>query len=417
MARQLVNKRKILNDPVYGFISLQSDIIFDLIEHPYFQRLRRIKQLGLSCVVYPGANHTRFEHAIGALHLMRQAIDSLRMKQVEISDEEAEAVCIAILLHDIGHGPFSHALEQTLVQGITHETLSLLLMEQLNTEFHQQLSLAIRIFKNDYPKKFLHQLVASQLDMDRMDYLRRDSFFSGVVEGTIGSDRIIKMLNVCDNQLVVDRKGIYSVEKFLVARRLMYWQVYLHKTVIVAEYMLILILERAKLLVKKGETLFAPEPLKWMLQHQFGLDDLSITDKKSNLIENFTALDDSDILSSIKSWCKHPDRVLSYLSKAIVNRKLLKISVADRPVSKTQLVEIKKKAKDQLGLKTNEIKYFVFTGSITNHIYEADSGTIKILSKSNETIDLENASDIDFKRLSKAVRKHFICYPKELDLN
>jgi uncharacterized protein len=225
------------------------------------------------------------------------------------------------------------------------------------------------------------------------------------------------MLNVCNNQLVVDRKGIYSVEKFLVARRLMYWQVYLHKTVIVAEYMLILILERAKLLVKKGETLFAPEPLNWMLQHQFGLDDLSIADKKSILIENFTALDDSDILSSIKAWCKHTDRVLSYLSNAIVNRKLLKILVSDRPVSKAKLSEIKMKARDQLGLKPNEMKYFVFTGSITNNIYEADSGTIKIFSKNNETIDLENASDIDFKRLSKTVRKHFICYPKELELN
>lgn len=417
MARQLVNKRKILNDPVYGFISLQSDIIFDLIEHPYFQRLRRIKQLGLSYLVYPGANHTRFEHAIGALHLMRQAIDSLRSKKVEITVEEAEAVCIAILLHDIGHGPFSHALEKTLVQGITHEKLSLLLMEQLNVEFHQQLDLAIRIFKNEYPKKFLHQLVASQLDMDRMDYLRRDSFFSGVVEGTIGSDRIIKMLNVTNNELVVDRKGIYSVEKFLIARRLMYWQVYLHKTVIVAEYMLILILERAKMLVKKNEILFAPEPLQWMLQHQFYMEDLSNADKKSILIEKFTALDDTDILSSIKAWSKHPDKVLSYLSNAIVNRKLLKIVVSDQPIAKAKVAEMKQQAKVQLGLKTADLPYFVFTGSITNNIYEADTGTIKIFSRNNETIALENASDIDFKRLSKTVRKHFICFPKELDLN
>lgn len=417
MANPRLNKRKILNDPVYGFINLQSDIIFDLIEHRYFQRLRRIKQLGLSCLVYPGANHTRFEHALGALHLMRSAIDSLRSKNVDITNDEAEAVSIAILLHDIGHGPFSHALEYILVQGVTHEHLSLMLMEQLNEEFDHKLDLAITIFKNEYHKTFLHQLVASQLDMDRLDYLRRDSFFSGVVEGTIGSDRIIKMLNVRNNQLVIDNKGIYSVEKFLVARRLMYWQVYLHKTVIVAEYMLINILKRAKMLERKGHDLFAPPQLKWMLQQNLKAEDLSIDDYKSRLLESFVSLDDTDILASIKAWCNYPDRVLSYMANAVSNRKLLKIVFDDKPLKKEYVKEIKGRAKQQFNLKSNEMEYFVFTGSITNKIYEADSENIKVLLKNGETVDLGVASDIDFARLSKTVKKHFICYPKELDLN
>ncbi|MBN1924890.1 MAG: HD domain-containing protein, partial [Prolixibacteraceae bacterium] len=269
-----INKRKIINDPVSGFINLQSELMFDLIEHSYFQRLRRIKQLGLSYLVYPGANHTRFEHALGALHLMRSAIDSLRNKGICIGNEEAEAVSVAILLHDIGHGPFSHALEYSLVSGIPHEIMSLVLMEKLNAEFGHRLDMAIEIFQNKYSKKFLHQLVASQLDMDRLDYLRRDSFYSGVIEGAIGSDRIIKMLNVKDDNLVVEKKGIYSIEKFLIARRLMYWQVYLHKTVIAAENMLIKILERAKELVSKGETLFCPPQLHWLLKCNIQRSDL-----------------------------------------------------------------------------------------------------------------------------------------------
>lgn len=417
MTNPKVNKRKILNDPVYGFINLQSDIIFDLIEHPYFQRLRRIKQLGLSCLVYPGANHTRFEHALGALHLMRSAIDSLRIKNVEITDDEAEAVSIAILLHDIGHGPFSHALEYILVQGVTHEHLSLMLMEQLNEEFDNRLELAIRIFKNEYSKSFLHQLVASQLDMDRLDYLRRDSFFSGVVEGTIGSDRIIKMLNVSDNQLAIDSKGIYSVEKFLVARRLMYWQVYLHKTVMVAEYLLINILKRAKELVREGSSLFAPPPLQWILEQNLSSDDLLVPEYKSKLLKNFVALDDTDILSSIKAWCNHPDRVLSYLANAIRNRKLLKIVVSDQPIPKEKVNLAEKKASEMFKLELPELKYFVFKGSLSNKIYEADSENIKVLQKNGATVDLEVASDIDFASLSKTVTKHFICYPKELVLN
>ena len=417
MTNPIINKRKILNDPVYGFINLQSDIIFDLIEHPYFQRLRRIKQLGLSCVVYPGANHTRFEHALGAFHLMRSAIDSLRIKNVVITNNEAEAVLIAILLHDIGHGPFSHALEYILVQGVTHEHLSLMLMEQLNKEFDHKLDLAIRIFKNEYPKAFLHQLVASQLDMDRLDYLRRDSFFSGVVEGTIGSDRIIKMLNVCDNQLAIESKGIYSVEKFLVARRLMYWQVYLHKTVITAEYLLINILKRAKELVGNGQELFATPQLQWILQQNLHADDLLIEDYKLKLLENFVALDDTDILASIKAWRNHPDRVLAYLANAIVNRKLLRILVSDKPVPKEKIKQVKQNAMKQFNLNKQEAKYFVFAGSITNKLYESDSENIKVLLKNGESVDLGIASDIDFGSLSKTIKKHFICYPKELELN
>lgn len=416
MVNKSINKRKIINDPVYGFINLQSDIIFDLIEHPYFQRLRRIKQLGLSCLVYPGANHTRFEHALGALHLMRSAIDSLKMKGVEISDVEAEAVSIAILLHDIGHGPFSHALEYTIVQGVTHEEISLMLMEDLNREFNGRLSLAIEIFQKKYPKKFLHQLVASQLDMDRLDYLRRDSFFSGVVEGAIGSDRIIKMLNVSNNRLVIDYKGIYSVEKFLVARRLMYWQVYLHKTVIVAEHLLIKILNRARELVHKGVEVFAPPHLMWVLENDINGKALD-PELKTAFIRNFVLLDDTDILSAIKTWCHHPDKVLSKLAIAITNRKLLKIEVSEIPEFQTKCEKLKKEIASRYQLTKKEVENFVFTGSIFNKLYEIKVEKIKVMLKDETTVGLEDASDIDFKAISKTVKKHFLCYPEELDLS
>lgn len=417
MLNSQINKRKIINDPVFGFINLQSDIIFDLIEHHYFQRLRRIKQLGLSSLVYPGANHTRFEHAIGALHLMRSAIDSLRLKGVDISEKEAEAVLIAILLHDIGHGPFSHALEQTIVKGVTHEHLSLMLMEDLNQQFDHQLDLAITIFKNDYSKKFLHQLVASQLDIDRMDYLRRDSFFSGVVEGNIGSDRIIKMLNVRNDNLVIDKKGIYSVEKFLVARRLMYWQVYLHKTVIVAEYMLIYTLKRAKELTAAGAELFATPPLAWFLKNNFEPNKLKIDEHRSLMLENFIALDDTDLLSSIKVWCKHSDRILSFLSLAIIDRKLLKIKISDKPFSVSKVMAVKELAQRWFSVNSDEVGYFVFSGTISNSIYEMNSDDIMVLLKNGKTLSLEQASDLELGVFSKKVKKHFLCFPKELDLN
>jgi uncharacterized protein len=409
------NKRKIINDPVFGFINLQSEVVFDLIEHPYFQRLRRIKQLGLSCLVFPGANHTRFEHAIGSLHLMCLAIDVLRSKGVEISNEEAEAVSIAILLHDIGHGPFSHALEFTLVSGITHEELSLILMEALNIEFQNKLALAICIFKNQYSKKFLHQLVSSQLDMDRLDYLRRDSFFSGVVEGTIGSDRIIKMLNVENDNLVVDKKGIYSIEKFLIARRLMYWQVYLHKTVLAAEFLLINVLKRAKELVTKGFDIFGPPQLQWLLKHNFVHENLKNSDHKSSLTENFVLLDDSDIISSIKVWCNHSDQVLSYLANSIINRKLFKIKISDQPFKKDKVLSLRLNVSNKFNIRDEEVDYFIFHGCITNSAYESESEKIFILFNSGKIEDIRKASDIDLDALSKTVKKYYLCYPKELD--
>jgi len=409
------NKRKIINDPVFGFINLPSEIIFDLIEHPYFQRLRRIKQLGLSHLVFPGANHTRFEHAIGALHLMILAIDVLRQKGIDISDEEAEAVSVAILLHDIGHGPFSHTLESTLVSGISHEDLSILLMEELNREFGGKLELAICIFKNRYHKKFLHQLVSSQLDMDRLDYLRRDSFFSGVVEGSTGSDRIIKMLNVVDDQLVVEKKGIYSIEQFLIARRLMYWQVYLHKTVLSADFLLVNVLKRAKELAMRGIELYGPPQLQWLLTHTVLPDDLKDCGQKSILIQNFVLLDDSDIISSIKVWCSHSEPVLSYLSNSVINRKLYKIKVLEEPVSTKKFRQYKAMASATYSVNEEDVNYYVFQGVIENSAYVTESENILILSNSGKIADIKDASDVDLKALSKTVKKYYLCYPKDLD--
>lgn len=412
-----INKRKIINDPVYGFININSDLIYDLIEHPYFQRLRRIRQLGLSCLVYPGANHTRFEHAIGAVHLMRSAIDVLKMKAIDISDEEDEAVLIAILLHDIGHGPFSHALENTLVSDVSHEHFSLSLMEELNSQFNGQLSLAIQIFKNEYHKKFLHQLVASQLDIDRLDYLRRDSFYSGVIEGTIGSDRIIKMMNVVNDTLVIDKKGIYSIEKFLIARRLMYWQVYLHKTVLAAEYMLINVLRRVKELSMQGNHFFAPPNLQYFLNNHISKEVFDDPAKKKEIIQNFVLLDDSDILSSIKQWSLSQDKVLAYLSNAIINRNLLKIKIGDKPISESKFEILKTKVIESLLIDEKDIEYLVFSGSISNSTYVADSENIYIRNSKNKIKDIENASDINLHALTKNVKKHFTCYPKELEIN
>jgi hypothetical protein len=413
------NKKKIINDPVFGFITIQSEFLFDLIEHPYFQRLRRIKQLGLSNIVFPGANHTRFEHAIGASYLMQSAISVLRMKEVEISDDEAEAVTIAILLHDIGHGPFSHALEHSLVEGIAHETLSLLFMERLNHQFDGRLSMAIRIFKNEYPKKFLHQLVASQLDMDRLDYLRRDSFFSGVTEGTIGSDRIIKMLNVRDDGLVVEHKGIYSIEKFLIARRLMYWQVYLHKTVLSAEHMLVNVLRRAKELVLRGDDLYATPALKVFLKNKITLGCFSEApfDSGRNLLDLFAELDDNDLISAIKQWQFHGDKILSYLSKAVIDRKLFRIKIQNSPFSEKEVLRMEEQIKGQFKVDENEVSYFLIHDSITNNAYAAGSDKINILMKSGKVKEINEASDINLSNLSQMVRKYFVCYPKELDIN
>lgn len=418
MADYLRNKKKIINDPVFGFINIQSELVFDLIEHPFLQRLRRIKQLGFSYLVFPGANHSRFEHAIGASHLMRQAISVLRLKGHEITDEEADAVTVAILLHDIGHAPFSHVLENTLVD-IQHEEISLLLMNELNRQFDGRLSLAIDIFKNQYKKKFLHQLVASQLDMDRLDYLSRDSFFTGVAEGVVGNDRIIKMLNVWNDQLAVDLKGIYSIEKFLIARRLMYWQVYLHKTVVSAEFLLVNILRRAKDLVASGESVFATPTLSIFLKNNFTSknfwDNLNVEGR--SVLEWFSMLDDNDILTSVKEWQYHNDPVLSSLAKSIIQRRLFKVTLNEKPVSKKwknkMIQRIKKKIIDDSVL----AEYFLMTGEITNNAYNRHSENIKILYKNGKVKDMGEASDINLSAFTKTVRKFFACYPKELDIN
>ena len=413
------NKKKIINDPVFGFINIRSELVFDLIEHPYFQRLRRIKQLGLSNLVYPGANHTRFEHALGALHLMRSAISILRLKGQEISDEEADAVAIAILLHDIGHGPFSHVLENTLVQGVPHERISLLLMEELNRQFEGKLDLAIRIFTNQYSKHYLHQLVSSQLDMDRLDYLSRDSFFSGVSEGIISSERIIKTLNLKNDELVVEYKGIYSVENFLIARRLMYWQVYLHKTVLSAEYLLINVLTRARELALAGNKLFVPPVLKAFLYNQITLDDFIYNREVEgrHVLDLFANLDDNDIIASIKEWQNYPDTVLSYLSSCIINRRLFKIKISKKPISEQKIVALKEKICDHFNVCNEDVKYFMIADTISNSAYNKDSSEkINVLFKNNKISEIADASDINLSVLSDTVRKYFICYPKELDI-
>ena len=410
------NKRKIVNDPVYGFININSSLVFDLVEHPWFQRLRRIRQLGLTNLVYPGAMHTRLQHALGAVYLMDEAISVIRAKGHEITDIEAEAVTIAILLHDIGHGPFSHALEFSLIENHTHEDISEMLMDELNIEFGGQLSLALQVFKNKYHKKFLHQLVSGQLDMDRLDYLRRDSFFTGVIEGVVSSDRIIKMLNVVDDNLVVEAKGIYSIEKFLIARRLMYWQVYLHKTVLSAENMLVNILKRAKKLSLEGNELFATPALHFFLSQSFQNNDIKPSNKLRNqILENFVMLDDTDIISATKVWQSHNDKVLSTLCKYINNRVLYKIEMQNSAFTESRINELKEKGKKHFSLNDDEIKYFVFSDSISNHTYVPSDNRITILFNNGTISDISEASDIlNISVLSKVVKKHFLCYPKEL---
>ena len=405
---------KILNDPIYGFIRIPHGIIFELIEHPYFQRLRRITQLGLSYLVYPGAYHTRFQHAIGAMHLMSKAVQELRSKGHEITEEENVAVSIAILLHDIGHGAFSHALEHSIAHEISHEALSLLFMEKLNKEFNGQLTMAIQIFKNEYPKRFLYQLVSSQLDMDRMDYLKRDSFYSGVQEGIIGSDRIINMLNVVGDQLVVESKGIYSVEKFLIARRIMYWQVYLHKTVLSAENMLIKILKRAKELSQSGNELFGSSALNIFLKNNFTLDDFR---KNKEVFQSFTRLDDQDVLAAIKEWQFQEDKILAILCNKIIQRNLLKIEVTDEAVSESKLLKMKKLVANYYNIDITQTEYLAFEDSISNNAYTTHKSNINILYKNGSLKDIADASDqLNISALSKPVKKHFFCYPKECKL-
>jgi HD superfamily phosphohydrolase len=412
----LTNKKKIINDPVYGFISIPGDFIFDLIEHPWFQRLRNIKQLGLTSFVYPGANHSRFQHSLGALHLMDTALKTLQGKGVVITREEEMAVYSAILLHDVGHGPFSHALESSIITGISHEDLSLLLMRKLNEEFKGRLDLAIEIFNGAYKKKFLHELIAGQVDMDRLDYLRRDSFFTGVIEGSVGSDRIIRMLNVVDGNLVIDEKGIYSLEKFLIARRLMYWQVYMHKTVLSAESLLVKILKRAKELAGEGHDLYSTPALRFFLYNKIGPDDLlkEGTFTPGLIASNFTRLDDTDILVSAKYWTDNPDKVLSDLSARLIKRDLLAIELQNEPFDKEKVNKLKNVAGKLPGVMPEEIDYYVFTSSISNLAYTPDAPEVKILLKSGETAEIATISDMfDHRFLSERSTKYFLCYPKE----
>jgi len=407
---RIAKKSRIFNDPLYGFVSLPEGIISDLIDHPWFQRLRRIKQLGMTNLVYPGALHTRFHHALGAMHLMREVVESLRNKGVEISDKEKEAVTIAILLHDIGHGPFSHALEKSIVDGISHEDLSALFMDRLNYEYKGALSLALSIFRDEYSRKFLHQLVSSQLDMDRLDYLLRDSFFTGVSEGVISSDRIVKMLHVVNDELVVEEKGLYSIEKFLISRRLMYWQVYLHKTVLSAENMLVKILARAKELCAKGEDLFATPALDLFLKNKFSKKDFQ---KKKVLLEEFAKLDDHDVIASIKVLSDHPDPVLSKLCSWLLDRKLLKTDLQNKPFDERF---IKKQQEDAVGshkIDKKNIKWFVFSDHVTNETYGSDKIRINILMKDGSLIDITRASDQGYLGgIQGVVKKYFLCYPK-----
>ncbi len=403
------NKLKILNDPIYGFITIPNTLICDLIDHPYFQRLRRISQMGLSYLVYPGAHHTRFHHAIGSMHLMQKAVRILKFKGIAITNEEANALYIAILLHDIGHGAFSHALENNIVSGINHELISLKFMEALNEEFQGKLSLAITIFKGNYHRKFLYQLISSQLDMDRLDYLNRDSFYTGVAEGNISSERLITMLNVKHDNLVVEEKGIYSVEKFIVARRLMYWQVYLHKTGLVAEKLLGKILKRAKELTLQGKKLAASKAFLYFLKRDTKLEEFT-----DEALKTFAKLDDYDVFSAIKEWISFDDYIISTLSESLINRKLPKVILQKEPFNNNQINNIKKQVKEAFNLSDNELDYFVYTGKIQNQAYDVTKNNIQILYKKGVIKDVTEASDhLNLQALSNPVTKYYICYPKK----
>lgn len=408
----MTNHGKILNDPIYGLIEIPYGIIYELLEHRFYQRLRRINQLGFTQYVYPGATHTRFNHTIGALHLMQKAIRTLITKGVDLSPEEAEATCIAILLHDIGHGPFSHCLEYNLVP-INHEELSIAFMEKLNEEFAGKLSLAIKIFKNEYPKKFLHQLLSGQLDMDRMDYLTRDSFFTGVLEGVVGYDRIIKMLNVHNGELVIEHKGLYSVESFLVSRRIMYWQVYLHKTVVCAGEMTIRAIKRARQLINEGHDLDLSRSLQYFLQHD--LSEATLKSERDTLLENFSRLDDSDILTALKGFCDSDDFILSFLSQSLINRKLFRVIMQDEPFAESFLQNIKKKTLEEFPIHESELGYLVFGGQEANKAYVMGSKEIMIKLPSGEIKPISEWSEHNIR--PQEVVKYFICYPKNLLIN
>ena len=404
-----INKRKIINDPVFGFLSIPNDLIYDVLQHPYVQRLNRIRQLGLSYLVYPGAMHSRFGHSLGAMHLMHEAIASLRLKEIEITEHEETSAMIAILLHDIGHGPFSHVLEHTLVEGVTHEDISLLMMERINMDLNGQLDTAIAIFKNEYPKHFLHQLISSQLDVDRMDYLCRDSFFTGVQEGRVASERLLKMLDVRNDRLVVQVKGIYSVEKFLVARRLMYWQVYLHKTSVAAEQHLIKILSRAKELARDGNELFCSPALRYFLYQPVTFDLFSPT---SEALENYALLDDNDVLSAIKAWISCEDKVLSALSESFINRRLFRGELLEAPLTEEQKAELNKQYAARLGISEKEASYCWSEHISTSNTYSEKADTIDILYSDGTVRDIAEASEIlDLKALThKPIKRYLFKY-------
>ena len=401
------NKLKIINDPIYGFIHIPSTLVFDIIEHPYFQRLRRINQMALSYLVFPGAKHTRFEHVLGCVFLMQKTVEMLRFKGVQISDKEAEGLYIAILLHDIGHGPFSHAMEHSIVEGISHEEISLLFMQELNKVFNGKLETAIAMFQGTYPRKFMHQLISSQLDMDRADYLKRDSFYTGVAEGNINSERLISMLNVRNDELVVEEKGLYSVEKFLIARRLMYWQVYLHKTSVAAEQILIRLLNRAKELVQQGQELTMSTALAFFVKNKISKDNFS-----QEVLEMFARLDDTDIISAMKEWQFHPDVVLSKLSKMLLNRDLPKIKVRLNDFEEQKIKRLQKLSLAK-GIDEKDMKYFVFTGVMTNRAYNPEKEIIKILTKNGRVVELSKTSEaINLEPLSQITERYYICYPQ-----
>jgi HD superfamily phosphohydrolase len=404
------NKLKILNDPIYGFITIPDVLLFDLIQHPYFQRLRRITQMGMSYLVFPGAHHTRFHHALGCMHIMQKAIAVLRFKGTEISKEEEHALYIAIMLHDIGHGPFSHAMEHSIVENVSHESISLLFMNRLNEIFEGKLELAISIFKGEYHRKFMLELISSQLDMDRMDYLKRDSFYTGVAEGNINSDRLIQMMNVVDDKLVLEEKGIYSVEKFVMARRLMYWQAYLHKTSLAAELILTKTLKRAKELTQQGIVLQCSDPLQFFLQHKIELEDFN-----NEVLDRFSQLDDYDIVSALKAWQFHDDFVLSTLSRMIINRDLPKIRLSDEKFPKEELGNLLARYIRQSGLSAHDASYFIFKGKVRNQAYDNEAEPIRILKKDRVIEDVVAASDqLNLKALTKPVTKYYICFPKVL---
>ncbi len=416
MAKSFYNKLKIINDPVYGFINVPSELHFDLLQHPYLQRLRRIKQLGLSHYVYPGATHTRFEHVLGAMHLLNSAITELRKKGHQINEEERLAALTAILLHDLGHGPYSHTLEGILLENVNHEEMSVLLMEKINEEFGGRISLAIDIFKNNYSKKFLHKLVSSQLDTDRLDYLKRDSFYSGVTEGGIGTDRIIKMLNVADDELVIEEKGIYSAEQFLVARRIMYWQVYLHKTVIAAEEMLKRAIKRANEEAHKNGV-FATPALGYFFDHNLkGIEEVNSGPLYPYTMEAYTKLDDTDIIVSLKEWSNHSDIVLSEISKRLINRNLFHVDISNKPFDEKKISNLKEKVVSKYKISGDDADYFVFSDRIKNKAYSiGKDNQITVLFKNGKTADIAEASDLsNIIALSETVEKYYLCYPKDV---